>query len=119
MERTGLNLRLSSGRFLLDGPERWYYEDGAMQREANYKLGRKVGTETYRGVDGKKLWDWQHNNDGSSVWRQYRPSGKKKAESTWKNFKCEGVSTLWDRNGEVISSTEFANGIDINRKDSP
>ena len=103
-----------NGRFLLDGTETWYYEDGTMQRKANYKLGRKVATEIYLSRDGTKLWQWEYNDDGTGIWTQYWPNGNKKAESTWKNFKCEGVATLWDRNGKVISSTEFANGMDIN-----
>jgi len=98
------------GRFLLDGTETWYYADGTMQRKANYKLGRKVGTETYWSADGKKKWAREHKADGSSVWTQYWPDGKKKAESTWKNFKCDGISTVWDSDGKVISRTEFANG---------
>jgi hypothetical protein len=99
-----------NGRFLLDGPERWYYEDGAIQREANYRLGRLVGTETYWSADGRKLWQWEHNDDGSSVWTQYWPDGKKKAESTWQNFRCDGISTVWGKNGKVISRTEFVDG---------
>jgi hypothetical protein len=44
------------------------------------------------------------------MWTQYWPNGRKKAESSWKDFKCEGTSTVWDKNGKVISRTEFANG---------
>lgn len=40
------------GRFLLHGTETWYYPDGHKQREATYKLGKKVGKETYRRPDG-------------------------------------------------------------------
>jgi hypothetical protein len=98
------------GRYLLHGKETWYYENGHKQREANYNLGRKVGIETYWSADGKKLWQWQHNDDGSSVWTQFWPDGQKKAESTWRNFKCEGTATLWDRDGKVTSKMAFANG---------
>jgi hypothetical protein len=98
------------GRFLLHGTETWYYPDGTTQREANYEKGRKVGSEIYRSRDGKKIWTWEHNKDGSSLWTQYWPSGRKKAESTWKDFTCNGMSTVWDRDGEVISRNEFANG---------
>ncbi|GAH55370.1 unnamed protein product, partial [marine sediment metagenome] len=66
--------------------------------------------ETYWSRDGKKKWTWEHKEDGSSLWTQYWPNGRKKAESNWKNFTCEGTSTVWDRNGEVISRNEFANG---------
>jgi len=100
-----------NGQFLLDGSERWYYENGARQREATYKLGQKVGSEIYWSRDGKKLWQWEHNDDGSSAWTQYWPNGKKKAESTWKNFKCEGIVTLWDNEGKVIKESRFKNGL--------
>jgi len=98
------------GRFLLHGPETWYYPDGTTQRQADYDKGRKVATETYWSRDGKKKWTWEHNQDGSSMWTQYWPNGRKKAESSWKDFTCEGSSTVWNNSGEVISRTEFANG---------
>jgi len=102
------------GRFLLDGGERWYYEDGSIERSANYKLGSKVGAENYFSKDGTKIWNWQHNDDGSSVWTQYWPNGRKKAQSTWRNFHCEGAAMKWDSDGKLVHSTEFVNGIDIN-----
>lgn len=78
------------GRYLLHGTETWFYPNGQKQREATYRLGRKVGEETYWSSDGEILWRWEHKNDGSSVWKQWWPNGQKKAESTWRNFKCEG-----------------------------
>jgi len=101
------------GRFLLHGRETWYYPDGTKQREADYDKGRKVGTETYRSRDGKKKWTWEHKEDGSILLTQYWPNSRKKTESTWKNFKCDGTSTVWDRNGKVISRNEFANGKNV------
>ncbi|MHC4476264.1 MAG: SUMF1/EgtB/PvdO family nonheme iron enzyme [Planctomycetota bacterium] len=100
----------NDGRFLLHGPETWYHPDGTTLRQANYDKGRKVATETFWSRDGKKKWTWQHKQDGSGMWTQFWPNGRKKAESTWKNFACEGTATVWDRNGEVISRNVFANG---------
>jgi formylglycine-generating enzyme required for sulfatase activity/antitoxin component YwqK of YwqJK toxin-antitoxin module len=99
----------NDGRFLLDGPEKWYYEDGSREREASYKLGRKIGSEIYFSRDGKKLWQWEYS-DGSSVWTQYWANGNKKSQSTWKDFKCDGLATLCDRSGKVLIGTEFSNG---------
>jgi len=99
-----------NGRFLLDGTETWYYPDGTIQHQATYKLGRKVGSETYNATDGNTLWDWQHNDDNTSLWTQYWPDGNKRAQSTWKNFKCDGMSLLCDRSGKVLIGTEFDNG---------
>ncbi|MHC4754758.1 MAG: SUMF1/EgtB/PvdO family nonheme iron enzyme [Planctomycetota bacterium] len=98
------------GRFVQHNTETWYYENGQKQRQANYKLGRKVGVETYWAKDGKKKWSWKHREDGTSVWIQNWPNGKKKAKSTWKNFKCNGKALLWDINGNKISDKNFVNG---------
>jgi antitoxin component YwqK of YwqJK toxin-antitoxin module len=98
------------GRYLLHGRETWLYGNGQKQREATYKLGRKVGEETYWSDDGRKLWRWEHKDDGSSVWTQWWPNGEKKAESTWRNFKCEGPATCWDMSGKIVSQVVFADG---------
>ena len=98
------------GRFLLHGKETWYYPDGNEQREAYYDKGRKIKTEIYWSKDGSKKWTWEHKEDGSSVWTQYWPNGRKKAQSSWKNFKCNGTSTLWDRSGNVIDRNDFVDG---------
>ncbi len=100
----------SDGRYLLDGPETFYYESGAKQYEVTYRLGHKVGSETYQTEDGRTVWAWEHRPDGSSTWTQYWPNGQKKAESTWKNGRCEGTATRWDLSGKKISEREFRNG---------
>jgi hypothetical protein len=106
-----LNVAVATGRYLLHGEEKWYYENGHIQREATYNLGSKVKTETYWAPNGTKLWQWHYRDDGASVWTQYWPNKKKKAESVWRNFKCDGTATLWDSSGNVISSKKFAEGI--------
>ena len=99
-----------NGRFLLHGIETWYYENGQKQWEVTYMLGQKVGTETHWSPQGKKEWQWQHREDGTSVWTQWWPNGRKKALSFWRNFKCEGLATLWDSYGNIISKKTFADG---------
>jgi hypothetical protein len=98
------------GRFLLHGKEIWYYENGKVQYEAEYNLGEKKGREIYRSIDGKIQWEWIHQDDGKSLWKQWWPNGENKAESSWKNGRCEGVAKLWDINGELISEMKFVNG---------
>jgi len=98
------------GRFLLEGHQVSYYKNGHKQHEATYKLGRKVGTEMFWNINGSIGSQWQHNDDGSSVWTQYWPNGKKKAQSRWRNFKAEGTATLWDIKGNVTSQKKFVNG---------
>ena len=99
-----------NGCYLLHGAETWHYENGQKQREVTYRLGRKVGQESYWNQDGKKLWGWHHRDDGTSVWTQWWPNGKKKAESTWRNLTCDGIAKRWDPAGNAISSVEFVKG---------
>ncbi|MBM4041775.1 MAG: hypothetical protein FJ290_25030 [Planctomycetes bacterium] len=100
----------SDGRYLLEGKQTWAYPNGPKQWEVTYHLGRKVGEETHWTSEGVRDWSWQHREDRTSVWIQWWPDGKKKAESTWRNHRCEGTATRWDRSGKVVSQVEFADG---------
>jgi len=98
------------GRFLLNGTETWYHENGQKAREAEYKLGRRVGAESYWSGDGRLLWSCEYRENGTSTWRQFWPDGKLRAESGWRNFKADGVAKLWDRSGKPISEIRFVSG---------
>ena len=100
----------SDGRYLLDGPEIFYYENGHKKYEVNYRFGRKTGAETHWSTNGKRVWGWNHRADGVSVRTQFWPNSQKKAESSWKEGKGEGVARRWTRAGKLISERTFANG---------
>ena len=98
------------GRYVLDGPETWYAEDGAKLYEATWRDGRKTGRETWWSAAGVKIWEWDHRPDGSSTWTQYWPNGRKKHESQWKDGKCTGEATAWDYTGAVAGRYRFRDG---------
>lgn len=100
----------SDGRYLLQGLELWFYENGQRQREASYEKGFKVGKETYWSREGKIAWTWDHRPDGSAVWTQYWSNGRQKSVSTWRNLMCDGVATCWDPSGQQISQVVFSRG---------
>jgi formylglycine-generating enzyme required for sulfatase activity len=102
--------RASDGRWLLEGEESWFYESGAKQYQATWRAGRKIGTETYRSADGQVQWQWEHRDDGTSVWTQYWPDGRMKSQSTWRGHLACGPATLWDYTGQLISQHEFQEG---------
>lgn len=113
------------GRFLLDGEVKDYYQDGILQYEAVYTLGRKTGNEKFYAPDGTLRWSWERDlaaNKG--VWTQYRPDGKKKLESTWTllskardretcfiGYVANGPATHWDAEGNVCGKFMFTAGI--------
>ena len=98
------------GRFLLHAEVVWQYPNGSPQREARYELGRSVGTDTVWSPTGVKLWQWHARPDGSRVWTQFWPNGRKKAESTWREFKADGNATRWDEHGQQVSEHRFTAG---------
>jgi antitoxin component YwqK of YwqJK toxin-antitoxin module len=103
----------NDGRFLLNGKEEWYYKDGAKKYDAEYKLGKKTGTEKYYSKNGKLIWK-RSFKDNDFTWTQYWENGKIKSESYWKNKKCNGIAKRWDNNGVLISNVKFNNGKIIN-----
>jgi hypothetical protein len=97
------------GRYLLHGPEVWFYPDGGTQWVAEYSLGRKVGKETYWLPDGSKLWEWQHDGAGGGIWSRWRGDGSR-TRSEWRKFRCQGTATIQDASGRVTSELSFRRG---------
>jgi hypothetical protein len=113
------------GRYLLEGKEIDYYENGAKQHEVTYASGRKTGEETYWSADGKKVWSWSHDlTRNRSVWTQFWPNGRKKMESTWNTkpeardlkraffgFVADGPVRQWSEDGTLDFAGSFSNGL--------
>ena len=100
-----------NGRFLLHGKEIWYYENGQKQWEATFNLGEKTGEESHWTPDGILDWQWIHEKDDVSQWTQWWENGEKKAQSTWRNMRCNGVAKCWDHEGNLISEVNFIEGM--------
>lgn len=101
---------LSDGRFVLDGVETWYFPDGRKQYEVRWRHGLKQGAEILWRADGGKAWQWEHRDDGVSVWTQYWPNGQRKRQSQWKDGKCFGTAFYWGPQGELRAQHEFRDG---------
>lgn len=99
------------GRYLLHGTQQWLYEDGTPQWSVSYQYGRKVGEESYWSRDGRKRWNWAHRSDGSGVWTRWWPNGRRRSESTWRDFKCVGVARTWAASGALVSEIELTEGV--------
>jgi len=75
------------GHELLHGRETWYYENGRTQWQANYRAGRKTGTETYWYTSGDKQSQKVHHDDGTYDWTLWGRDGKLRAKSKWQGKK--------------------------------
>lgn len=113
------------GRYLLDGQETDFYENGARQYEVTYVSGRKSGVEMFWSRDGQKLWSWSHDLENNrSVWTQFWPNGRKRMESSWdtrpdaRDLKrsffglvADGPAHQWDEDGTVKYASFFSKGL--------
>ena len=101
----------NDGRYLLNGIKTWYYSNGNKQWEAAYDKGEAKGIEVYWDEDGNKTWSWIHREDGTSTWYHWYKNKRKKSESTWKNKIGTGITTAWDKTGNVISQYKMTEGL--------
>lgn len=98
------------GRYLLDGDEIWYGEDGGLAYRATWALGEKRGEETLFSESGTPLCQWHHGADGTGEWTQWWADGAKKSCSHWRGAHADGRATRWDRAGAIDSEVDFVMG---------
>ncbi|HHY86558.1 MAG TPA: hypothetical protein GYA07_13645 [Verrucomicrobia bacterium] len=116
---------LPNGRYLLDGRQVIYYENGRKEYEVTYVNGFKTGAETYWDPFGNRVWSWTHDRENHrSVWTQYWPDGSKRLESNWNTrprardidreftgLVAHGPALHFDREGREVNRYEFVNGV--------
>jgi antitoxin component YwqK of YwqJK toxin-antitoxin module len=98
---------------VLEGPEKWFYENGSKQYEVTRLSGRKVGIEEYFRPDGSRQWTRDYKADGTMLWTSYWPGGAKKSESLWRGAWAEGKTTCWDSNGKIVQEITFKHGRNV------
>ncbi|HEX3728342.1 MAG TPA: SUMF1/EgtB/PvdO family nonheme iron enzyme [Opitutaceae bacterium] len=101
----------ANGDYVLDGTETWYYPSGRREYQVDYVFGRKVGTETYWGLNGRVLWSWTREPDGTATWVRYWPNSRLRTKSTWRGGRAEGEAERWDPDGRLVGRTDFADGL--------
>jgi hypothetical protein len=113
-----------NGRYLLDGPEMTYYQDGRKEHEITYASGRKTGVEKFWAPDGTKLWSWTHDPEHNvSKWVHFWSNGRKRIESNWNTkpsardldrsffgLVANGPVYHWNRDGNASQAYGFTNG---------
>ncbi len=75
--------RASDGRILLEGPQTFYFENGAKQWTSEFHLGRKTGDEVFYRADGSKEWQKTYGANDSWTWLLFDAAGMQTAESQW------------------------------------
>lgn len=103
------------GRFLLDGPEVFYYPDGRVMTEGGYRLGKRTGTFTYYDPEGNpvKRFTCPDTEDGESreVFETFYPGTKAvRTKALFCNRKVEGYALSYDREGNETKRVLFRDG---------
>ena len=62
---------MRGGRYLLDGRQVFYYENGRKQWEATFRAGARTGLEIWWGESGEKQWERAYSADGSWDWKVF------------------------------------------------
>jgi len=112
------------GRYLLNGDQIDYYEDGTKQHKVTYENGRKTGEETFWLPNGTRSWTWLRDLENNrATWTHYWPDGKKRIESIWNTrpeardlkrhflgYVADGPSRQWDEQGNLVATHLFVKG---------
>ncbi len=77
----------ADGRFLLDGAQVFYYENGRKQWEASFRAGRRTGVETWWNEDGSMRWQKTYGEGDAWTWRVFNGRA---VESEWKGKRLVG-----------------------------
>ena len=113
------------GRYVLNGTETTWYENGQKEHEVAYVNGRKRGVETFWAPDGTKVWSWTHRpEEDSSTWVHYWRNGRKRIESQWSTrarardldreffgLVANGAAYHWNEDGSPAHAYGFTNGV--------
>lgn len=103
------------GRFLLDGPETFYYPDGRVMLRENFRLGCRTGSCEWYDPQGFLIRRILCPKEPGSVpeerletfWPQ---TGKVKTTVLFRGRRAEGEACRYDRNGERLETVFYKNG---------
>ncbi len=74
----------NDGQILLEGTQTFYYKNGRTQWVSHYRLGKKIGVETYYREDGSKKWEKTYSGDGTWTWNNFDHEGRLTSKSRWR-----------------------------------
>lgn len=103
------------GRFLLDGPETFWYEDGRIMTEGTYVLGKKTGCFTYYDCQGypvKRFTYPEIPGDELEEWFEtfWPGTNQVKTRAFFRNRKAQGKAVRYGRNGEILEEVYYHDG---------
>lgn len=103
------------GRFLMDGEELQYYEDGSLMSRGHFHLGKRVGEYIYYDVQGYPVWKWEYKGEKAVYQTYHSHSEKIRTICTYVGRMADGVAQTLDRDGKVTAEVTYEKGRIVDR----
>lgn len=103
------------GRFLLDGEELQYYEDGSLMSRGQFHLGKRVGQYIYYDSQGYPVWKWEYKGEKAVYQTYHSHSEKIRTICAYVGRMADGVAQTLDRDGKVMEEVTYEKGRIVDR----
>lgn len=103
------------GRFLLDGRETFWYDNGQIMTDGTYRLGNRAGSFTYYDIQGYPVKRFTYpENQGENLEEWYETfwpgTSIVRTRAFFRGRKAEGKAYSYDRDGNVTEEVSFIDG---------
>lgn len=121
-----------------DGLWQYWYENGKLHSEENYKMGAETGTwktwymngtlsSQIDFISGEAIYYYETGKKQSeglmlkgmlrtATWTGYFENGQKNYQGAYKNGVKDGTWTWWNEKGEETAKEKFQNGVKVSGK---
>ncbi|NTV82857.1 MAG: toxin-antitoxin system YwqK family antitoxin [Bacteroidales bacterium] len=112
-----------------EGLTRYYYPDGSLKREVNFRNGLEEGPAkefdkdgriitliTYKSgfiVERELINRYDNSGRRHGPWKYFYADGKVQREGTYKHGQENGYFKEYDRDGNLVSTAKFAEGVKL------
>jgi antitoxin component YwqK of YwqJK toxin-antitoxin module len=89
----------------------YYYENGQLDSERNYKDGERNGLQRAWYENGQLKWEG-NAKDGKQdgLWKEWYKNGQLRTEGNIKDGKRDGLWKYWHKNGQLDSERNYKDG---------
>ena len=102
------------------GPWRFYFPNGRIQREGNYHGGRKHGKFTKWHINGNKTSiEFYSNDKKTGLWREWTKDGLLRGETPYAENEIHGYRYFFYKNGNKSAEFSYIRGMVVSRKTFP
>ena len=99
------------------GTWRYYWPNGNLQTEGEYRDGLKEGTFRVWVEQGQKIQQGKYKQGAKEgVWTAWHRNGKLKSKTQFMGGKIHGFRKLYDKNGQLKSQWHYVDGELMGRK---